>query len=179
MEDRTKELLESKLDAESRDRLLALPCRAVHEFVAKAIDLCKPKSVRVLSDDPADEAYVRQLAMEDGSETALAMEGHTIHYDGYNDQARDKANTRYLLPEGEDLGSRINSISKAEGLPEILGFLDGAMAASGTTMLVCFHCLGPTNSVFSIPVVQVTDSSYVAHSINLLYRPGYEQFKSV
>jgi len=40
-------------------------------------------------------------------------------------------------------------------------------------------CLGPVNSDFSVYAVQITDSSYVAHSEDILYRPGYEQFKKL
>jgi len=46
-------------------------------------------------------------------------------------------------------------------------------------MLVCFFCLGPLDSEFSIPCIQITDSPYVAHSETILYRPGYEQFKRI
>jgi len=46
-------------------------------------------------------------------------------------------------------------------------------------MLVCFFCLGPIDSVFSIPAVQITDSPYVAHSETILYRTGYQQFKKI
>jgi len=59
----------------------------------------------------------------------------------------------------------------------VLSFLKNSMV--GREMLVCFFCLGPTNSEFSIACVQITDSSYVAHSECLLYRGGYEQFKSI
>jgi phosphoenolpyruvate carboxykinase (GTP) len=44
-------------------------------------------------------------------------------------------------------------------------------------MIVRFMTLGPNNSQFSIPCVECTDSCYVSHSLNLLYRPGYEEFK--
>ncbi|MFH1877895.1 MAG: phosphoenolpyruvate carboxykinase (GTP), partial [Candidatus Omnitrophota bacterium] len=44
-------------------------------------------------------------------------------------------------------------------------------------MYLCFFCLGPTDSEFSIPAVQITDSCYVAHSEDILYRSGYDQFK--
>ncbi|HIJ66983.1 MAG TPA: phosphoenolpyruvate carboxykinase (GTP), partial [Planctomycetes bacterium] len=64
-----------------------------------------------------------------------------------------------------------------EGTKEVLGFLKDSMV--GREMLVCFFCLGPANSEFSIACVQITDSPYVAHSECLLYRPGYEQFKSI
>ena len=44
-------------------------------------------------------------------------------------------------------------------------------------MVVRFMTLGPNNSDFSIPCVECTDSFYVSHSMNLLYRLGYEEFK--
>jgi phosphoenolpyruvate carboxykinase (GTP) len=49
----------------------------------------------------------------------------------------------------------------------------------GRQMLICFFCLGPVDSDFSIPCIQITDSPYVAHSEILLYRPGYEQFRKI
>ena len=45
--------------------------------------------------------------------------------------------------------------------------------------LVRFFCLGPKNSKFSILALQLTDSFYVAHSEDLLYRAGYEEFKEL
>jgi len=101
------------------------------------------------------------MAIDNREETPLAMEGHTVHFDGPKDQGRDPANTKYLLPEGVDLGERLNSTDRAGGLAEVRGIMDGIMA--GRTMLVRFFCLGPTNSVFSIPCVQITDSAYVGH----------------
>ena len=44
-------------------------------------------------------------------------------------------------------------------------------------MLIRFFCLGPTNSIFAIPCLQITDSAYVVHSEDMLYRKGYEEFK--
>ena len=179
MSDSTEAILRQHLTERDLEVLLAIPNPAVHAFVADAIELCKPKAVFVRTDAQDDHDYTQRLSLEDESERPLAKVGHTIHFDGYNDQARDKDNTKYLLDEGMDLGKQINAVPKSEGLPEVRGFLDGAMAASGGIMIVCFHCLGPTNSVFSIPVMQVTDSSYVAHSLSLLYRPGYEYFKTL
>ncbi|MCD6364372.1 MAG: phosphoenolpyruvate carboxykinase (GTP), partial [Planctomycetes bacterium] len=64
-----------------------------------------------------------------------------------------------------------------EGLAEIREILDGSMR--GKRMLVRFYCLGPVNSLFSIPCVQITDSGYVAHNEDMLYRLGYEQFRKL
>ena len=149
----------------------------MHAFVAEAIELTNPDSVVVFTDSKEDIETIREKAKNGGGEHSLAMSGHTYHFDGPKDQARDKANTKYLLPEGMDLGESLNSTDKAGGLAEVKGFLKDSYV--GKEMLVCFFCLGPTNSDFSISCVQITDSYYVAHSECLLYRPGYEQFKQV
>jgi phosphoenolpyruvate carboxykinase (GTP) len=165
----------SPLDEESLAKLEALNNLHVMELVKRFTTLCKPAKVSVITDDPMDIAYVRQLALDLGEEAKLKMEGHTIHYDGYYDQARDKGNTRVLLPPGMEMSKGINTITREEGLEEVLGIMDGAMR--GKECLVRFFCLGPTNSRFSISALQLTDSAYVAHSEDLLYRSGYEQFK--
>ncbi|MBN1555099.1 MAG: phosphoenolpyruvate carboxykinase (GTP), partial [Phycisphaerae bacterium] len=69
----------------------------------------------------------------------------------------------------------LNQMPREEGLAEIEGYQRGAY--KGRTMLVRFFCLGPVNSPFAIPCLQITDSAYVAHSEDLLYRRGYEEFK--
>ncbi len=173
--DKYANILSEKLDEANMAKLQALKNPAVLRFIADAIDLCKPEKVFVSTDSPDDIAFIRQLALDRNEETTLAIEGHTIHFDGYHDQARDVARTKYLLPEGVDLGERLRSTGRTEGLAEIHGFLDGAMA--GKIAMVRFFCLGPVNSDFGIPCLQITDSSYVAHSEDLLYRNGYEQFR--
>jgi len=105
------------------------------------------------------------------------MEGHTIHFDGYYDQARDKEHTKYLLSQKVNWGLGINYIEKDKGLKEVHSFLDGSMV--GKEMLVRFFSLGPTNSMFSLRALQITDSAYVAHSEDLLYRQGYQEFKKL
>jgi phosphoenolpyruvate carboxykinase (GTP) len=170
-----RELLKSKLTDEHYRRLIALDNPKMHEFVADAIELCGPGSVFVCTDAADDIAYFRELAIKNGEERPLNISGHTCHFDGYNDQARDKAQTKYLLAPGSELGESLNSIEKSVGVEEVRSFLKDSMV--GREMLVCFWCLGPADSDFSIPCIQITDSPYVAHSESILYRPGYEQFK--
>jgi len=177
MSDRYSNLLKARLTDGNHDKLMQLQNPALHEFVAKGIEICNPDSVFVCTDAAEDIRYIREQAVATGEEGKLAIEGHTCHFDGYNDQARDKANTKYLVTPGLELGKKILSIPKEEGLAEVTGFLKDSMA--GREMLVRFFCLGPADSVFSISGVQMTDSFYVAHSEDLLYRPGYEQFKTI
>ena len=172
-----KKLLQSKMTRENFDKLTALNNSKLHRFVAETIELAMPESVFICTDSDSDIAYIRQLAIDSGSEKPLAIKGHTYHFDGYNDQGRDKEVTKYLLKPGQNLGERINSTDSKSGTAEIHKLMKGIMA--GKQMLVCFFCLGPTKSDFSIPCVQITDSAYVAHSEFILYRTGYEQFKSI
>jgi phosphoenolpyruvate carboxykinase (GTP) len=174
------DILKPTMDADSFAKLEALDNDKLHAFVADAVALCKPASVKVCDDSEADIAYIRRRALEIGEEAALNIPGHTVHFDGFrsskvHDQARDKAATKYLVPAGVDLGGRLNQTGRDEGLAEVRGFLDGAMASKQA--YVRFFCLGPVDSPFSIACAQVTDSAYVAHSEDLLYRGGYAQFR--
>jgi phosphoenolpyruvate carboxykinase (GTP) len=172
---KTIESFKNRFSAENFARLSAIKNPRLHEFAAGAIELTEPDRVIVFTDSPEDTAAIRQLALNGGGEKPLSKQGHTYHFDGPNDQGRDTFSTKYLLPEGMDLGESLNSIGRGEGLGEVTGFLKGSM--KGKTMLICFWCLCPTGSDFSISCVQITDSPYVAHSESILYRGGYEQFK--
>ncbi|MCK5768112.1 MAG: phosphoenolpyruvate carboxykinase (GTP), partial [Candidatus Atribacteria bacterium] len=165
------------MDKINLQKLEKLNNRYVTEKIEEAIKLCKPAKVNIISDSKEDINYVRKLALDTGEEKKLKMEGHTIHFDGYYDQARDKEHTKYLLSQKVNWGLGINYIEKDKGLKEVHSFLDGSMA--GKEMLVRFFSLGPTNSMFSLRALQITDSAYVAHSEDLLYRQGYQEFKKL
>ena len=165
------------LSKENQAKLKNLNNEKVEELLEFAVELCKPAKISIIDDSQEDIEYVRKFALETGEERSLEMEGHTVHFDGYQDQARDKKNTRYLVEEELDLGLDINTIDREEGLDEIFSYLDGSM--ENKEMLVRFFSLGPNQSDFSIPAMQITDSSYVAHSEDILYRQGYEDFKKL
>jgi len=167
--------LSNLIDRESMEKLEALNNKKVLEYAEDAIKLCKPASVKVITDSKEDIAYVRELAIKNGEEHKLAMKGHTYHFDGIKDQGRDKLNTRYLVSEDVNWGLNVNTIDKKTGVAEVRSFLDGNM--KGKEMLIAFFSLGPTNSAFSLRAMQITDSAYVVHSETILYRSGYEEFK--
>ncbi len=171
------QILRERLDEANLQKLTALPNPKLHRFVADFIELCDPASVFVATDDPEDVVHVRRQAIALGEESRLAVEGHTVHFDGYHDQARDKEKTRYLVSPGQDMGQRLNTIDKEQGVDEVREYLRGSMA--GKELFVRFFCLGPCGSEFSIPCAQLTDSAYVAHSEDLLYRQGYEAFRQI
>ncbi|MDF1540158.1 MAG: phosphoenolpyruvate carboxykinase (GTP) [Candidatus Thorarchaeota archaeon] len=171
----TISILESALTDANLGKLLAIPNRRVHKFVADAIVLCKPMKVFICNDSTMDTEYIRRNAIARGEETPLANPHHTVHFDGYFDQARDKERTVYLVPEGESLGEQLVQMDREKGLNSVRKRIDGSMEHK--KMVVRFFSLGPLDSPFSIPVVQITDSFYVAHSEDLLYRRGYEYFR--
>lgn len=177
----SKKVLEDKLSKQNLDKLLAIDNQALYEFVAKYVEFCDPDDVFVSTGSPEETKYIREEAIKGKEEEKLATKGHTIHFDGYYDQARDRKNTRLLMPKGIDLGlgalgggESLGQIDKEDGLKEIHSIFKGIM--KGKRLYVLFFSLGPIKSEFSIPCVQLTDSPYVAHSENLLYRQGYSEF---
>ena len=169
------DLLKSKMDDASWAKLEAIGNTAVYAFVGHALELCEPDSVWVGNDSDEDAAYCRQLAITNKEEVPLAIEGHTVHFDGYFDQARKKDVTKYLVPADVDLDAKLNQMPRDEGLKEMEDLQRGSY--KGRQMLVRFFCLGPTDTIFALSCLQITDSAYVCHSEDLLYRKGYEEFK--
>lgn len=166
--------LRPMLDEKNLKKLSDISDSKVHKFIAEASALCRPEKIFICSDSREDIEHVRKQSVACGEEKPLAMPGHTYHFDGMEDQGRDRKVTKYLVPEGESLSRSLMQMERTEGLAEVKGLLKGTMP--GRTMIVRFLSLGPTDSMFSIPCVQCTDSWYVAHSEDLLYRPAYEMF---
>ncbi len=172
--DNANELLKQKLTPENYDKLMMLKNLKTHAFVADAIELCAPADVFICTDSPDDIAYVREQVVKRGEEKQLNIKGHTYHFDGFNDQGRDREATKYLVPKNQKLSKALNQIERELGLAEVRGLLKDSM--NGRTMILRFLSLGPTGSIFCIPCAQITDSWYVAHNEDLLYRIAYEQF---
>ncbi|MFH1850408.1 MAG: phosphoenolpyruvate carboxykinase (GTP) [archaeon] len=163
------------IDETNMTKLKELNNPRVIEIVEQYVKLCNPDAVKVLTDSAEDIEYIRQKAISNGEEARLKTEGHTIHFDGPDDQGRDLINTRVLVPKGVTLSKAIQTIDRDEGLREVFSLLDGIM--KGREMFVKFYCLGPEASAFSIPALQLTDSAYVVHSEDILYRQGYREFQ--
>ncbi|MBI5229352.1 phosphoenolpyruvate carboxykinase (GTP) [Candidatus Micrarchaeota archaeon] len=174
MSENALHLLKTKLNERSFEKIERIKNARLHEFLAEFIELCNPSKVFVSSSSPEDTRFLREESIRRGEEKMLALEGHTIHFDSPLDQGRDKKNTRILVERGEDLGYGIETKDRDEGLNEVKSILKDIK--KGKDAFVLFFCLGPTNSEFSVPCVQFTDSAYVAHSENLLYRHGYDEF---
>ncbi|MBN1885836.1 MAG: phosphoenolpyruvate carboxykinase (GTP) [Candidatus Krumholzibacteriota bacterium] len=176
MNDTYRELLQRKMVGDGYEKLVALGNAKLYDFVGESVALCEPDSVYLCDDSDEDAEYVRRTAVEMGEERPLARNGQTIHYDGYGDQARDKENTRYMVSRGmmEEM-TGLNCIEHDEGLAEIRGIARGIMR--GKQAIVKLFCEGPPMSAFAVACAQITDSFYVSHSEDILYRRGFEHFR--
>ena len=169
------DLLKGKMSDNSYAKLTALENQKLYDYVGFFAKHCNPATIYMCDDSAEDETYVRTMSMKKGEEVPLAKDGQTIHYDGYGDQARDKVNTRYIVyKENLERMKALNSVEYEEGYNEILTIAENIMA--GKDAVVKIFCEGPTFSEFTRPCVQFTDSWYVAHSEQILYRKAYDHF---
>jgi phosphoenolpyruvate carboxykinase (GTP) len=176
MKDKENNYLAQKCAEKSYEKLVSLNNQSVIDFISEYVNLCNPDSVFVQTDAQEDIDYIRKRSLELGEETVLNQKGHSIHFDSVDDQGRDKSSTKFLVTPDMKFGGHINTIERNAGLKEVLGLLKDIMV--GKQMYVMFMCLGPVNSDFSIYAIQITDSAYVAHSEDILYRTAYEAFKA-
>jgi len=170
-------LLQRKL-GKTFPKLEALNNDKLNDLLGEYIELFRPDAVYMCDDSEKDTGYIRKKAIQMKEENPLAKKDQTIHFDGYGDQGRDIRNTKFMVDK-KNLSSMegLNCIEFEQGLAEIKGLAKNIM--KGKTAIVKIYCEGPTSSVFSRPCVQFTDSFYVAHSENILYRGGYEHFKDM
>ncbi|MEM0380285.1 MAG: phosphoenolpyruvate carboxykinase (GTP) [Desulfurococcaceae archaeon] len=167
-------ILRKYLDEEHYIRLKAIPDPELHRWIANIVQITNPSKVYVIKGDPEDFVFVKKKSIENGEEIQTKYRYKTVHFDGPMDLARDRGNTRILIPNGGSI-PYINTLDRENGLNEITGLYKNSM--NGKIMYVIPLCLGPPRSVFTIYAIQVTDSAYVAHSELILYRICYEEFK--
>src|SRR4030042_7192299 len=98
------------MDERSLKNLQALSNPPGGEQLPRFAGLCKPAKVTVLDESKGDVEYTRKLSLSNSEETPLKMRGHTIHFDGYYDLARDTSSTKVLTPPSVRLSKGINTI---------------------------------------------------------------------
>ena len=144
--------------------------------IANAIAMGKPKDVFVNTGSPADLAAIRKMSIEKGEEAPLAMDGHTIHYDLAAEQARIVDRTFYIVNEGEQISVLANKTLRSDALQFLRDKFAGIMG--GKTCFVGFFNRGPAGAKAAIPALEISSSTYVMHSGDMLYRNVYDSFDS-
>jgi phosphoenolpyruvate carboxykinase (GTP) len=169
-----KAVFTKRLDSTNQDRLSKIKNEEALIKIANAISLCNPESVFINTGSPEDVQWIRDYAIEKGEEKKLAQEGHTIHFDLPEDQARLVNQTYYIINEGERMSSLAKSILRAEALAYVQQYMRDIMR--GKVMMIGFYSRGPVGAEAAQPAIEISSSAYVLHSAELLYRNCYSQF---
>lgn len=172
--DAANALIEEKCDQESLDKLRKITNEEARMKIANAISMVEPAGIFVNTGSDADKQKVREMSIEKGEEKPLAMKDHTIHFDLPQDQARLVKQTFYIVNEDEKTSSLAKKELRSESLAYIKKHMKGI--ANGKTLFICFFNRGPIGAQAALPALEITTSTYVVHSGNILYRNVYEQF---
>ncbi len=169
-----KALLEAKLDADNQKKLAVIQNEEALMKVANAIAVCRPAKVMINTGSPEDVQWIREHSIEKGEEAKLAKDGHTIHFDLPQDQARLVNQTFYIVNPEEEMSSLAKPLLRDDALAYIKEFFPGIM--EGKVMMVGFYSRGPVGAEAAIPAIEISSSTYVMHSAELLYRNCYDAF---
>jgi len=167
-------LFENRLDEQNLSRIQEIKNSEVAVKIANSIAMCEPETIFINTGSESDRAYIREMALKNGEEANLPMDGHTIHFDLKDEQGRIIDRTYYISNEGEDISSLANKMDRAKALIDIRDKMTGIMR--GKTMIVGFYMRGPIGSPASNPALEITSSGYVSHSAEILYRNAFSNF---
>ena len=169
-----QQVFKVKMDAQNLGKLKRIQNPDVLKKIANATVLCEPDSVFIDTGSEEDRQFIRELALKKGEESKLPMEGHTIHFDLKEEQGRIIDRTYYLHNEGEEVNSLALKKDRSEALEDIRDKMSGIMR--GKTMMVGFYLRGPVGAPASNPALEISSSTYVMHSADILYRNVYAGF---
>ncbi|MBF0468939.1 MAG: phosphoenolpyruvate carboxykinase (GTP) [Desulfamplus sp.] len=169
-------LLRRYMDDDHYSRLESVTNIDVRLKIASAISICTPDSVFINSGSEEDRQFIRELSIEKGEESPLAMDRHTIHFDLGQEQGRIVDRTFYIVDDFEDISSLAKRMNRETAINEVKENLTGIM--KGKIMIVGFYTRGPAGAKAANPAIEITSSAYVAHSAEILYRNAYASFDS-
>jgi len=167
-------LFGKKMDANHLARIEKIRTTPALLKIANAAAMCRPESIFINTGSDEDRQFIRDLALKKGEEKPLSMEGHTIHYDLKEEQGRIIDRTYYIANEGEKISSLANQLDRSEALETVSERMSGIM--QGMIMVVGFYIRGPVGAPVSNPALEITSSTYVSHSAEILYRNCYDVF---
>ncbi|MEA3338443.1 MAG: phosphoenolpyruvate carboxykinase (GTP) [Chloroflexota bacterium] len=172
--DEAQALFEARCDRETVAKLSQIANEKALLKIANAISMTGPDAVFVNTGSAADVQRVREMSLEKGEEKSLAMKDHTIHFDLCWEQARIVDRTFYIVNEGEKTSVLAQSILRDKACEYVKTNMTGI--AQGMTLLIGFFSRGPIGAPAALPALEITTSTYVMHSANILYRHVYDRF---
>ncbi len=172
--DEANAVFEKIMDSETLEKLSKIKNEEARIKIANAISMCEPKSVFIDTGSAEDVQKIREMSLEKGEERKLAMKDHTIHYDLPQDQARLVKQTFYIVNEDEKISSLQKFVKRDEGLSYVKEYMKGIM--KGKVLMIGFFSRGPIGAQGAVPAIEMSSSTYVMHSADILYRNCFESF---
>ncbi len=172
--DQAREVFATKLNNENLEKIEKIKTEEALLKIANAITLCRPDNVFINTGSEEDIQRIRKHAIAKKEEQKLAKEGHTIHYDLPEDQARLVKQTFYIVNEDDTMNSLAKAIPRNEAKEYIETYMPGIM--EGMTMIIGFYSRGPVGAEAAIPAIEISSSAYVLHSAEILYRNCFADF---
>ena len=165
----------SKCDHLNETRINKINNEDILATIAKRVELCNPESIFIHTGSEEDCEYIKKMALETGEEETLTMEGHTIHFDPIAEQGRVVKKTYAIEDEGVYTSSLANALPRAEADKLIPSAMKGIM--NGRTMIIGFFLRGPVGAPTTYASLTISDTWYLAHQQNNLYRCSPEGFQ--
>lgn len=166
--------LKPYISSRELDKLARVRDCSLVEWIKQVAEHLKPSSIFINTGSEEDLNYIRRRAVENREELVSSYNPlHTVHFDGVKDLARDRGNTKIMMEGGVGI-PLVNTGEREELRREVWEIYRDIM--KGREMFIGFYCFGPRGSPFTLYGVQLTDSAYVAHSENILYRVCYDEF---
>lgn len=166
----------SKCDEANKAKVQAVKNPELLAKIANRIELCNPKDVFIHTGSDEDCEHIKKMSLEAGEEAPLAMEGHTIHFDPPNEQGRIVKQTYVIEDEGMYTSSLANAMPRVQADDLIQNNMKNIM--DGKTMIVGFFIRGPIGAPTSYASLTISDTWYLGHQQNNLYRCNIDDFEN-
>ncbi len=161
-------------DEETISKLSKITNEEARLKIANAISMMKPDSVFVNTGSDEDIQKIREMSIEKGEEKPLEMKDHTIHFDLAEEQGRIVDRTFYIVNDDESTSTLAKKVLRKDAMEHVKTYMAGL--GKGKALLIGFFSRGPVGAPAALPAIEMTTSTYVMHSGNILYRNVYEEF---
>jgi len=172
--DEAKAVFKSRCNRDTNRKLSTISNEDALLRIANAISMTDPDHVFVNTGSADDKRRVRIMSLAKAEERPVAMKDHTVHFDLPQEQARIIDRTYYIVNEGEETSVLAQSLLRGKALEYLKTYMTGI--GHGKTLLIGFFSRGPIGAKAAIPALEITTSTYVMHSADILYRHVYHHF---
>jgi phosphoenolpyruvate carboxykinase (GTP) len=146
---------------------------ALKDWVDEVAKLTQPDNIHWCDGSEAENQRLVEEMCQSGTLIPLdetAYPNCYLHRSDPSDVARVEHLTYICTENEEDAGPNNHWMSPAEAHEKIDGLFKGAM--QGRTMYVIPYCMGPIDSPYARPGVEITDSAYVVANMRIMTRMG-------